>query len=33
MIGDQFYYSGELFDMFPIRGKKIDWNQENVVEA
>lgn len=33
MIGYQFYYSGELFDMFPIRGKKFDWNQENVVEA
>jgi hypothetical protein len=26
MIGYQFYYSGELFDLFPIRGKKFDWN-------
>ncbi len=29
MIGYQFYYSGELFDLFPIRGKKFDWNKEN----
>ncbi len=33
MIGYQFYYSGELFDLFPIRGKKFDWNEENEVEA
>lgn len=26
MIGYQFYYSGELFDLFPIRGKKFDWD-------
>ncbi len=25
MIGYQFYYSGELFDLFPIRGEKFDW--------
>lgn len=29
MIGYQFYYSGELFDLFPIRGKKFDWNKVN----
>ncbi|HLU87442.1 MAG TPA: hypothetical protein VKZ44_06775 [Taishania sp.] len=29
MIGYQFYYSGELFDEFPIRGKKFDWNQKS----
>lgn len=29
MIGYQFYYSGELFDVFPIRGKKFDWNQKH----
>ena len=28
MIGYQFYYSGELFDLFPIRGKKFDWNNK-----
>lgn len=31
MIGYQFYYSGELFDLFPIRGKKFDWNMKKVI--
>ena len=28
MMGYQFYYSGELNDMFPIHTKKFDWNEE-----
>jgi hypothetical protein len=27
MIGYQFYYSGELCDLFPIHTKKFDWNE------
>ena len=27
MIAYQFYYSGELFDMFPIQSKKFDWDE------
>jgi hypothetical protein len=27
MIGYHFYYSGELFDAFPIHGQKFDWNK------
>lgn len=27
MIGYQFYYSGELFDLFPIYTKKFGWNE------
>lgn len=27
-IGYQFYYSGELFDLFPFEKKKFDWNAE-----
>ena len=23
----QFYYSGELYDLFPMRTKKFDWNE------
>lgn len=30
MIGYQFYYSGELFDLFPIRGKKFDFASAQV---
>ncbi len=26
-IAYQFYYSGELFDMFPFKTKKFDWNE------
>lgn len=26
-IAFQFYYSGELFDLFPITSKKFDWNE------
>lgn len=29
MIGYQFYYSGELIDLFPIHSKKFDWTEEN----
>lgn len=29
MISYQFYYSGELYDLFPIRGKKFDWNKSD----
>jgi hypothetical protein len=28
MVSYQFYYSGELFDLFPIRGNKFDWNTQ-----
>ncbi|MBC9813312.1 hypothetical protein H9Y05_12610 [Crocinitomicaceae bacterium CZZ-1] len=31
MISYQFYYSGELYDLFPIRGKKFDWNKTGQV--
>ena len=27
-IGYQFYYSGELYDLFPFERKKFDWNAE-----
>lgn len=27
-IGYQFYYSGELYDLFPFERKKFDWNEE-----
>jgi hypothetical protein len=27
-IGYQFYYSGELFELFPIGKKKFDWNKQ-----
>ena len=27
-IGYQFYYSGELFDLFPFEKKKFDWNED-----
>lgn len=27
-IAYQFYYSGELFDLFPFEKKKFDWNEE-----
>jgi hypothetical protein len=26
-IGYQFYYSGELYDLFPFKSKKFDWNE------
>lgn len=28
-IAYQFYYSGELFDLFPFKPKKFDWNEES----
>lgn len=27
-IGYQFYYSGELYDLFPFKPRKFDWNNE-----
>lgn len=27
-IGYQFYYSGELYDIFPFKSRKFDWNDE-----
>jgi hypothetical protein len=27
-IGFQFYYSGELYELFPFKSKKFDWNDE-----
>lgn len=30
MIAHQFYYSGELFDLFPIQAKKFDWDKTDV---
>lgn len=29
-IAYQFYYSGELFDLFPFEKKKFDWNDDDV---
>jgi hypothetical protein len=29
LIGYQFYYSGELFDLFPIQSEKFDWNKNS----
>jgi transcriptional regulator with XRE-family HTH domain len=33
MIGYQFYYSGELCDLFPIHTKKFDWNDGGYTKA